>query len=110
MRRRNCFSPSVKLSVPAAAALVDTAMGFWVGTNVVMAADCKSISTHVSSQQVAQFSNGVACPAGQVCTEGKFTGGLNGNFRFNGTGSPYRAFLVDPQLPNFNPVTGNPPP
>lgn len=110
MHTPNPFSSTVKLPVPMAALLAVTVTMLLIGNNEALAKDCKSVSTHVSSQQVAQFSDGTACPAAQICTEGRFTGGLNGNFRFHGTGSPYPAFLVDPQLPNFDPITGNPPP
>jgi len=110
MRNRNCFSFGSKLSFPAVASLAAAVMVLLSGASKATANDCRFISTHLSSQQVTQFSDGTACPAGQICTEGRFIGNLNGRFRFQSTGSPYPAFLVDPQLPNFDPTTGNPPP
>ena len=68
-------------------------------SNSAMAGDCKPVITAVSSHQVGQFSDGTPCPTGQICTEGRFIGIPYGKFRFHGTGAPYPAFLVDPQLP-----------
>ena len=47
------------------------------------ASECKSVKGRVVSEIVTQFSNGDPCPEMSVlCTEGRFTGGLKGRFRF----------------------------
>ena len=52
----------------------------WMGS---AHAKCKSVNGHITSQQVTQFSNGDPClsPLG-ICTEGRFIGGLIGDFTF----------------------------
>lgn len=98
MHSRNCFSCVVKLPVPMAALLAAVVMVLLTGTSKATANDCKFVSTHLSSQQVATFSDGTPCPS-PVCTEGRFTGGLNGKFRYIATGqSP--ASAVDANLPS----------
>lgn len=46
-------------------------------------AECKFVNGHISSEVVSTFSNGDLCssPIG-LCTEGRFIGGLKGDFRF----------------------------
>ena len=46
-------------------------------------ASCKKAKGHITSELVAMFSNGEACPSPlELCTEGRFTGRLKGQFTF----------------------------
>ena len=46
-------------------------------------AACKEVRGHITSDLVAVFSDGELCPSPlDLCTEGRFTGGLKGNFTF----------------------------
>jgi len=102
MHSRNCFSPNVKRFIPAAAFLAVAVMVLLMENGEAMAHKCKSVNAHLSSQQVANFSDGTPCPS-SICTEGRFIGVPNGKFRFIATGQ-YPAFAVDPQLPPFSPA------
>ncbi len=52
------------------------ASGAWAG-------DCRAVHGRVTSDLVGQFSDGTPCPNPLgLCTEGRFTGGLKGKFRF----------------------------
>ncbi len=62
-------------------------------------ADCESVKGRVVSQLVPEFSNGEPCPSPLgLCTEGRFTGDLAGNFAFVAdTLNPYATLPgVDP--------------
>lgn len=49
----------------------------------VAQAGCKKATGHVTSRLVAVFANGEPCPSPLgLCTEGRFTGRLKGNFTF----------------------------
>ena len=46
-------------------------------------AQCKSVNGHITSELVEVFSNGTQCPSPiGLCTEGRFIGGLKGEFTF----------------------------
>ena len=64
-------------------------------------AQCKSVNGHITSELVEVFSNGAQCPSPiSLCTEGRFIGGLKGEFTFvaqtlNPTGAvPDVAFTI----------------
>ena len=66
--------------------LVAAAVSVVLGTAIGMGsagAECKSVNGNISSRVVTQFSNGEPClsPVG-ICTEGRFIGGLKGDFTF----------------------------
>lgn len=60
---------------------------------------CKSVKGRITSQLVANFSNGDPCPSPLLlCTEGRFTGKLRGRFKFVANSlSPFQA--QDPAAP-----------
>lgn len=75
--------------------------GFMLLSAGAFASDhCISVKGRVTSQTVAVFSNGVACPSPVgICTEGRFTGGLKGRFRFvAGSLDPFNNGGVTPDV------------
>jgi len=76
------------------------ASGFLIALSSSRAsAGCESVDGRVTSQLVAVFSSGDACPSPLgLCTEGRFTGDLEGTFQFIAdTLTPYAA--LDPTSP-----------
>jgi len=64
--------------------IVGLAISF--GMSVVLPsahARCKSVQGHIVSELVGEFSDGTPCPSSLgLCTEGRFTGSLKGDFTF----------------------------
>ncbi len=59
-------------------------------------AECESVKGRVVSTVVTTFSDGTPCLS--LCTEGRFSGDLRGEFRFIATGQ-YPFALIDPNSP-----------
>ena len=62
------------------------ATGLLIGFSSSASAECESVDGRIVSSQVTVFSDGSACPSSLgLCTEGRFTGDLEGTFRFIAT-------------------------
>ncbi len=81
---------------------------FGLAASGASASECRSVNGRVTSELVGQFSDGTPCPNPLgLCTEGRFTGGLKGKFRFvAGTLTPFGVIDMSKPQPVVAATTG----